>query len=94
MNRDTKGKFLKPKTDGDEIPEEDQIMTGKFLDRPPSVKIILFFFVLSWVFTLIFPELKEETSRRLSNYMCQVNLEKDYRGNFTNTYPPVASKEK
>lgn len=68
MNRDNKGRFSKTK-DGDDFPDEEP-EKQRFLDRPPSIKLLLLFLLMTWLSTFIFPHLKDETTRRMQSHLC------------------------
>jgi len=79
MTRDNKGRFSKTKEDGDDFPEDEQ-ENKRFLDRPPSIKFILLFLLMTWLSTYIFPQVKDETTRRIQTHLCQTEGS-DFRGN-------------
>lgn len=84
MTRDNKGRYSKTKRDEEDFGEDPTTPNpGKLLDRPPSIKFILIFLFVTWVSTFIFPGLKEETTRQLSNHIC--HSEESFRGSYSNT---------
>jgi hypothetical protein len=82
MIRDNKGRYSKSKRDDEDYAEDIPTTSGsgRFLDKPPSIKSILIFLFLTWLSTFIFPGLKEETTRKLTQHIC--HSEETYKGDF------------
>jgi len=89
MSRDTKGKFSKNKTDGEVFSDEET--EKKFFDKPPSLKFILLSLLVIWLSTFVLPDLKEETTRRLSTFVCHARTDGEFTGDMNS---PLNSSRK
>jgi hypothetical protein len=70
--RDNKGKFTKNKTEETNEAADgiDQMNGGRWFDRPPTMKIILFMAFLSWIVTMFSPAMRDEFAVQMVRLYC------------------------
>jgi hypothetical protein len=75
MSRDNKGRFSKNHVTQDEEPtSEDKHTTKKitgFLEKPPSIKMIIVMMVTFWVLSIVSPRLADEFHSRIIQSYCK-----------------------
>lgn len=78
MSRDNKGRFSKNRVTPDEEPTSEDGSTPKkftgFLEKPPSIKMIMIMIITFWVLSLVSPRLAEEFNSRIIQSYCKCQI--------------------
>jgi hypothetical protein len=78
MSRDNKGRFSKSQTiQEDENTSEDIHVNKKisgFLEKPPSIKLIIIMVLVFWFLSLVSPRLAEEFNSRIIHSYCKCQI--------------------
>jgi len=78
MSRDNKGRFSKNRVTPDEEPISEDGPTPKkftgFLEKPPSIKMIMIMMITFWVLSMVSPRLAEEFNSRIIQSYCKCQI--------------------
>jgi len=78
MSRDNKGRFSKNHiTQEEELTNEDNHINKKltgFLEKPPSIKMIIVMIMIFWVLSMVSPRLADEFNSRIIQSYCKCQI--------------------